>query len=396
MAGFDNDILYANGERISPSSAQDITLMQQGTNVISKINRIGNPETVVSANPGSTCHDPSSGLVYRKSTGTGTTGWLAILNSVINDVGTATFSNSGTLTLTAQNGLDAGGSVRFRANISAAQINLQISNTQDSIYLGRASGNGTSTGLNNCGLGVGSMTANTTGTECVGVGYLSLLGNTSGAQNTGIGSRTFTLASTTSGNTGVGFSAGSLTLGGLNTIMGNGAMRFAAGAASYNTVYGNEAAANYATTESSNVVIAHAGVVGDNNIIRIGTQGTGSQQQNQCFIAGITGATVTGAQVLCDASGQLGTIVSSERFKEKIEDAETSILDLRPVTFEYKSNPGTKVYGLVAEEVEKTHPDLCLYDEEGVIQSVKYHELPAILLLEIQRLSKRVSELEAR
>ena len=50
----------------------------------------------------------------------------------------------------------------------------------------------------------------------------------------------------------------------------------------------------------------------------------------------------------------------------------------------------------IAEDVNEEFPDLCLYDQEGRPETVKYHELPALLLKEIQRLSERVSYLEAR
>jgi hypothetical protein len=69
---------------------------------------------------------------------------------------------------------------------------------------------------------------------------------------------------------------------------------------------------------------------------------------------------------------------------------------LRPVNFTYKKNPekGTQT-GLIAEEVLKVAPQLVCLDPEGLPCSVSYHELPAILLNEIQRLNKRIEVLEA-
>jgi len=56
------------------------------------------------------------------------------------------------------------------------------------------------------------------------------------------------------------------------------------------------------------------GAGGDNNIIRIGTQGT----QTATYIAGISGAQVTGSAVYVTSSGQLGVLASSERYKTAI------------------------------------------------------------------------------
>ena len=69
--------------------------------------------------------------------------------------------------------------------------------------------------------------------------------------------------------------------------------------------------------------------------------------------------------VLVDTNGQLGTITSSRRFKEDIQDmddASSGLLRLRPVTFRYQQPyaDGSKPidYGLIAEEVAEVYPDL--------------------------------------
>ena len=65
-----------------------------------------------------------------------------------------------------------------------------------------------------------------------------------------------------------------------------------------------------------------------------------------------------GVGVIMDANGQIGTVVSSQRFKDEIEPmgkTSESILKLEPVTFRYKracrENP--LCFGLVAEQVER-------------------------------------------
>lgn len=53
-------------------------------------------------------------------------------------------------------------------------------------------------------------------------------------------------------------------------------------------------------------------------------------------------------------------------------------------------------YGLIAEEVAEVYPDLVGHDTDGQIVTVKYHELIPMLLNEVQRLTRRVADLEAR
>lgn len=78
MAGFKNEVLFCTGERLEPSNAQAISIMQATANDVSRINGTGSPEGVVSANPSSIYHDRSSGNFWLKQTGTGNTGWILI------------------------------------------------------------------------------------------------------------------------------------------------------------------------------------------------------------------------------------------------------------------------------------------------------------------------------
>lgn len=76
-----------------------------------------------------------------------------------------------------------------------------------------------------------------------------------------------------------------------------------------NISVGHESSINYTSTESSNIIIGNEGVALDNNTIRIGTDGSGTGEQDQVFIAGIyntTGLTST-RNVVVQSDGQLGT-----------------------------------------------------------------------------------------
>ena len=107
MAGFDNEVLYASGIRLEPSDAQSILLMQLTGTDVSRINYIGDPEGAVAANPSSLSHDPVSGVIYQKVSGTGNTGWAVI-------------------------GGGGGASVYFQANLTAPQ-SVTASSTADTI-----------------------------------------------------------------------------------------------------------------------------------------------------------------------------------------------------------------------------------------------------------------------
>ena len=72
-------------------------------------------------------------------------------------------------------------------------------------------------------------------------------------------------------------------------------------------------------------------------------------------------------------------------------------MSFRPVVFNYKSDESKiKKYGLIAEVVEKIMPDLVAYDVDGQVETVKYLDLPVLLLNEIQKLSARIKLLEEK
>jgi len=98
---------------------------------------------------------------------------------------------------------------------------------------------------------------------------------------------------------------------------------------------------------------------------------------------------VTGDAVVVSSTGQLGIVVSSARYKRDIRDmgaASSKLLKLRPVSFRYNQDPSNTVqYGLVAEEVAKSYPELVSSGDDGRPQTVRYLELSAMLLNELQK-----------
>jgi hypothetical protein len=79
-----------------------------------------------------------------------------------------------------------------------------------------------------------------------------------------------------------------------------------------------------------------------------------------------------------------------------MEQASEGILQLKPVTFHYKSdNANAPQFGLIAEEVAAVNPDLVVRDEKGEIYTVRYDAVNAMLLNEFLKEHRTVQELKA-
>jgi Chaperone of endosialidase len=293
-----------------------------------------------------------------------------------------------------------------------------VSTGSDNTALGDGALFFNSSGNYNTAIGQGALTSNSTGADNTAVGRLALNPNTTGSMNTALGSGALLANTDGVNNSAVGFHAlATNTHGGYNAALGWGALasnttggtNVAIGwdALDSNTVGdGNIAigpgAAQYVTTGDNNIEIGNLGSSSDNRVIRIGDLVT----QTSFFAAGIRGITTgnnNAVPVVIDSSGQLGTVSSSERFKEDIQDmgdSSRAILQLRPVTFRYSQpfNDGSKPiqYGLIAEEVAKVFPDLVARSADGQIESVKYQVLDSLLLNEMQRQQTAIRDLEER
>jgi trimeric autotransporter adhesin len=241
----------------------------------------------------------------------------------------------------------------------------------DNTFVGAAGNLTLTTGSasGNTALGSGALHDVTTGDQNLANGSGALFHMTTGSNNVAVGNEALDTITTGSNNIGIGSSAGStLTLGDHDNI---------------------------------HIMNANNTFTGDTYTLRIGDgTGTSSGNLNAAFIAGIHGITVTGAAVLVSTSDQLGVAVSSRRFKDNIEDMgdySRLLMALRPVTFTYKVGDDRSVQsGLIAEEVDQLMPQLVVKDKEGLPQTVKYQDLAVLLLNELQRLDRRVAELEVR
>lgn len=534
---------------------------------------------------------------------------MATINNAINNtssvLGTTTTLTAGT-TLTVSSGdmtVTSGNITLPNTTSSVGQVTIagtaflhgyEASNTNTNTFIGSGAGNFTTSALYLTAVGYQALHAVTTTASngTVAIGYQACYSQTAASACVGIGTHALYTNQTGGYNTAIGYYSQALVTGSYNVSAGGNSLDQLAGG-SNNIAYGYQAGHNYTGTESSNICIGHLGIVGDNNTIRLGTNGSGNAQQNACFIAGIwgnsasigagvvtvdsnsqmanisggsvgqvlaggsppawsdslalntfltvgtyitamagditatagnvyvgatsndtnsksliftkirgtsalttgddigallfqgydgssyittsqirckSGGTIntnriasnltfythpdstttstlrmtisstgtveiaapdsgnglkiddggllvqagnttlvatygttvggTNAPVLIDSTGLLGTVSSSIRFKENIEDMGSEsapIMRLRPVTFTYKADDShRKQYGLIAEEVDEIFPALVDYDDDNVATSVRYHELPAILLNELIKQIDALKFLEMR
>jgi hypothetical protein len=251
------------------------------------------------------------------------------------------------------------------------------------------------TGINNTANGVNALYFNTMGDENTANGVYALFSNTIGGGNTASGGYALWGNTTGSSNTAIGEVALILnTTGSSNTAVGAGALHLGGDS---NTALGVNA--GYDINGSNNIDIGAnvLGFPGESNTIRIG-----NTDITDTFISGISGTTVaSGAAVLVDSSGHLGTVTSSTRFKEEIRPmnkTSEAIFCLEPVTFRYKKEidpAGTSQFGLIAEEVAKVNPSLVLADKEGKPYTVRYDAVNAMLLNEFLKEHRKAEEQEA-
>jgi len=314
--------------------------------------------------------------------------------------------NVGIGTATPASTLDVAGDI----NLSGRLLNngtpiLSVPSGFNNIALGSGALASNAGGSSNTATGDSALNANTTGFNNTATGIVALQFNTTGVQNTATGGDALLQNSTGFNNTANGFEA-----------------LFSNTTGSNNIAIGFNAARNVSGGNSNNIHIGTAGAAADNGTIRIGGASIFGDPgvQTSFFVAGVRGVTTSNndaVPVVIDSAGQLGTVSSSRRYKEDIQDmgdASNALMRLRPVTFRYQKPfaDGSKPlqYGLIAEEVAEVYPDLVAHSADGQIETVKYQVLDSMLLNELQRqervnreqkdtiriLEDRLSRLEAR
>jgi hypothetical protein len=301
--------------------------------------------------------DGTSGIY---SSGVGT---VSVATAGANRLTVAANGNVGIGTNTPSSALDVAGDIRFSGSIRY-KLDPVLS------FPG---------GTSNVAVGSIALQSNT-GTANTAVGAGAMQTNSSGGLNTAVGCTALGNSHSGSNNTAIGTDAlGNINGGGNNIAVGSGAGLGVRGA------------------QSNNIYVGSVGFVTDSATIRIGGNPAigDAAAQTSFFAAGVRGVTTglnNAVSVVIDSNGQLGTLSSSRRYKEDIQDmgaASNGLLHLRPVTFRYKKPfaDGSKPiqYGLIAEEVAEVYPDLVARSADGQLETVKYQVLDSMLLNEVQR-----------
>jgi uncharacterized coiled-coil protein SlyX len=215
------------------------------------------------------------------------------------------------------------------------------------------------TGSLNTATGLRALFNNVEGNGNTANGVMALVNNTSGVNNTAVGAQALLNNTVGSSNIAVGLRSGISVTSGVN-----------------------------------NINIGNAGA-NESNTIRIGT----NAGHTRTFIAGIKDVVINlGDPVYINSAGQLGSVLSSQRYKADIkpmDNASEAIFALKPVTFRYKQEfdpKGVPQFGLVAEEVAKVNPDLVVPDAEGKPRSVRYEAVNAMLLNEFLKQHRKMQE----
>ena len=90
---------------------------------------------------------------------------------------------------------------------------------------------------------------------------------------------------------------------------------------------------------------------------------------------------------------------STKHTVARIEDALSTLRDLKPVSFYYKEEfsmlPERMHYGFIAQDYAKVMPDATYYDEELGKMCIDTSELIGLLVRSVQQLETRVARIEA-
>lgn len=196
--------------------------------------------------------------------------------TISGDTGIATFVGNNVRIYAGTAGKGAGSTVSFNNSGSTSTFNLTdaFSNT----ILGDGAGSTSMTGSLNIGMGVNAMVNMTTGNNNVSLGSYSSNHLTTGINNTAVGYNSLYDLKTGRNNIAIGVNAGQ----------------------------------NYDGSESYNIDIGNGGESGVSHTTTIGFTSALSGQ-TRCFIGGIVGVTISGAQtvVIDPLTDQLGVVAGT-------------------------------------------------------------------------------------
>jgi hypothetical protein len=287
----------------------------------------------------------------------------------------------------------ADGNTSISGDLLKAGVPIVQTTEPDNMYVGLYAGQFQSAAYNgyeNSAFGARALQNLTYGYANTAIGSSALQADVWGRFNTAVGDKSALANATGSSNTALGYGALSASVAAdANTAIGTNAL-ISASATCCTVALGAGAGGNL-VLGSNNIYIGAPGLPNESNSMYLGEVG----RQTKTVIAGVRGTTTGNADavaVMIDSAGQLGTVNSSRRYKEDIQDmgdASSGLMKLRPVTFRYTqayANGAKPIdFGLIAEEVEQVYPDLVAHLANGDVETVQYHKINAMLLNEVQK-----------
>ena len=286
---------------------------------------------------------------------------------------------------------------------SSVAIGYNASAGTRTVSIGRNAGR-SSSATSGIFIGEGAGYSSVSGADniCIGRDVGTLL--TYGYSNTIIGALSGTSMTAASRNTIIGRgSAPNMTVSQFNTVVGHGSLTALTGAGGwYNTVIGSNSA-NSITTGATNIVIGFnsggPNLTNQNNVTCIGIQaGAGCVNNDWWFrVPNMVSAT---AFHINTATGQVGPVTSSLKYKKDIQDLESEITikfieEARPVRFKWKRTNSDGL-GFIAEEMNEIIPEVVPKDKNNEPASINYEHLVPVLTKIIQDLRQRIITLESQ
>lgn len=117
--------------------------------------------------------------------------------------------------------------------------------------------------------------------------------------------------------------------------------------------------------------------------------------QSALYLSGITSSSAVGTTLNIDSNNNVYKYSSSQRYKNNISSLEIdtlNIYDLRPVSFT-PNGQSTRTFGLIAEEVANTIPELVVFDSQGLPEAVRYQDLSVLLLNEMIKNKNKIDNI---
>jgi hypothetical protein len=276
------------------------------------------------------------------------------------------------------------------------------------------------TGDNNTAVGYRALYSNGDGSENVVLGYEAMVNLASGQFNTALGVKTGSASISGDENVFVGYHAGTSNTGSKNTFLGTEAGGGAAVTGSQNIFIGYQSGLNEAGSDklyidnsstSSPLIWGDFGVdsvqVNGSLTVRDGSPiGTLFTVGDETFRDGGVDLLRIASDFTPDGDNVFklggsanrwtevwsvnGTIQTSDvRQKENIVDLEyglQEVLQMKPVSFQWRNGNESNKVGLLAQDLQKLVPEVVYLDEESDILGVNYADLIPVLINAIQEL----------